>query len=712
MEIEYNIVKNVAIISWNMSTSPMNVLNDNSIPEFVQCLEESYQNPEVKGIVITSAKNEFIAGADVKMILRNNEKDPVEMLKFSLEFNAIFRKLETCGKPVVAAMNGTALGGGYEVCLACHHRIALNNPKAQIGLPEVQLGLLPGGGGTQRLPRLIGVEKALGLMLVGKRVAPKEAFELKMVDELVDTKEELIEKSIDWVLQHPNAMQPWDERVEGVIKSLNNYSVPNGTIESDSVEELLKQISWQIRQVGKDNYPAPKAILSCVEEGLKVNIDSAIPIEAKYFVEVATSKEAKNLIGVLFLGKNDLEKGVFRPKNIPKNEVRKLGIIGAGFMGSGIAYSAALAGIRVVLIDSSLENAMKGKGYSLKLVEKNIQKGFFSEAKAQQLLDNIMVSDSFEDLNDCDLLIEAVFENREIKAEIIQKYEYLLRDKGFFASNTSTLPISGLAKFSKKPENFIGIHFFSPVDKMMLVEIIRGAETSDECVAKAFDFVKQLRKTPIIVNDSRGFYTSRTFSTYTSEGFELLREGVEPERIENAGKVFGMPVGPLAVSDEVALDLVLKIANQAIADGDSDGSDAAYQVSQLMVEKLGRLGKKNKKGFYEYPVNGSKFLWQGLGEYFPLDTKPISDDDISNRLIYRQVIESIRCLEEGVLCSALEGNLGSILGWGFPTYAGGTLSYPSFVGKDIFLNTADYLAEYYGERFRLTQKQREIIGDL
>ncbi len=712
MEIEYKIIKNVAVISWNMSTSPMNVLNDNSIPEFVKCLEESYVNPEVKGIVISSEKNEFIAGADVKMILRNNEKDPAEMLKFSLDFNAIFRKLETCGKPVVAAINGTALGGGYEVCLACHHRIALNTPKAQIGLPEVQLGLLPGGGGTQRLPRLIGVEKGLDLMLLGKRVSPKEAFDLKMVDELVETKEELLEKSINWVLQNPNALQPWDNIVDGEIKAIDNYEVPDGNIDTEKIQGLLQKISKELQQIAKKNYPAPQAIVSCVREGLSVSIDEGIPIEAKYFVQVATSKEAKNLIGVVFLGKNELDKGTFRPKQIPKTDVQRLGIIGAGFMGSGIAYSAALAGIQVVLVDTSLEKASKGKEYSKKLVEKNIERGIFNAIKAQQLLDNISVSDKFEDLRGSDLIIEAVFEKRDIKVEVIQTTEHLLKENGVFASNTSTLPISGLAQASQKPENFIGIHFFSPVDKMMLVEIIRGNKTSDESVAVAFDFVKKIKKTPIIVNDSRGFYTSRTFSTYTSEGFELLRDGVEPERIESAGKSFGMPVGPLAVSDEVALDLVLKIASQAIADGDSDETDSGYQISKLMVEELGRLGKKNKKGFYEYPDNSPKFLWQGLNEYFPLSSTQISEEDIVNRLVYRQVIESVRCLEEGVLNSALEGNLGSILGWGFPTYAGGTLSYPLFIGKEKFLNTAAYLAENYGERFRLSEQQKHIIENL
>ena len=714
MEINYRIENNVAIISWNMTTSPMNVLNDVSIPEFESHLKNTYADPEVKGIIITSEKNEFIAGADVKMLLKNNDKDPSETYKFSLDFNKIFRTLETCGKPVVAAINGTALGGGYEVCLSCHYRIALDNPKAQIGLPEVQLGLLPGGGGTQRLPRLIGMEPALLLMVEGKRVSPKEAHGYGMVNDLATTREELMEKAMKWVLANPKAIQPWDEfdKKTGAIKARENYKVPGGNVQSPTGMRTFAGGTAMIMDKTKGNYPAPIEILSCVYEGLQVNMDRAIAVEVRHFVKVATSKEAKNLIGVMFLGKNEADKGASRPKDVPKTEVKKLGILGAGFMGSGIAYVSAMAGIEVVLKDVSLEGAEKGKDYSRALVQKGIDRGKTTKEKGDQLLSLIHASDKAEDLKGCDLIIEAVFENRELKATVTQEAEPMLAEGGVFGSNTSTIPISGLAKASAKPENFIGIHFFSPVDKMMLVELIRGKQTSDYAVALAVDYVKKIRKTPIVVNDSRGFYTSRCFSTYTSEGIYLLKDGVDPILIENAGKNAGMPVGALAVSDEVALDLALKITKQSIADGALTESDDTYQAIRFMVEDLGRLGKKNKKGFYEYPADGKKYLWEGLAEHFPVSDIQPDIDEVKKRLLYRQVVESIRCFDEGVLITKLDGNIGSILAWGFPPYAGGTLNFPEFVGKETFIKECNRLADIYGERFRLTEKQVELVKNL
>lgn len=714
MEINYKVENNIAIISWNMTTSAMNVLNDISIPEFEGHLEKAYSDQEVKGIIITSEKNEFIAGADVKMILRNNSKDPSEMHKFSLEFNAIFRKLETCGKPVVAAMNGTALGGGYEVCLACHYRIALDNPKAVIGLPEVQLGLLPGGGGTQRLPRIIGMEAALMLMVEGKRISPTEALGYGMVNDIAATREEMMEKSIKWILANPKAIQPWDEynKKTGEIKARENYKVPGGNVQSPTGMRTFAGGTAMIMEKTKGNYPAPIAILSCVYEGLQVNMDRAIPIEARYFVKVATSREAKNLIGVMFLGKNEADKGASRPKGIPTTDVKKLGILGAGFMGAGIAYVSALSGIEVVLKDITLENAEKGKDYSRGLVQKGIVRGKTTAEKGEKVLSLIKPTSDVADLKGCDLIIEAVFENRELKVNVTKEAEPMLSELGVFGSNTSTIPITGLAKASSKPENFIGIHFFSPVDKMMLVELIRGEETSDYAVALAVDFVKKIRKTPIVVNDSRGFYTSRCFSTYTTEGIALLKDGVDPVLIENAGKNAGMPVGALAVSDEVALDLALKISKQSILDGALSEEDGAYQVTRMMVEDLGRFGKKNKKGFYEYPEVGKKYLWEGLAEYFPVSKNQPDVEEVKKRLLYRQVVESIRCIDEGVLMTKLDGNIGSILAWGFPPYAGGTLNFAGFVGTETFLNEVERLANTYGERFRLNEKQKELVRNL
>lgn len=707
--IDYIQKRNVAVLSWNMTRTPMNVLNDESIPAFEAALQRAYADPEVKGIVVTSEKNEFIAGADLKMILRNNDKEPAEMRKVSAELNRIFRDMETSGKPVVAAINGTALGGGYELCLGCHFRIALDNPKALIGLPEVTLGLLPGGGGTQRLPRMLGMETALPLLLEGKRVSPKEAKTLGMVDELAGAREELMDKAFAWIDAHPNPLQPWDEhdKKTGKIVGKENFKVPNGGVQSPVGARVFGAGTAMVMEKTCGNYPAPLAILSCVYEGLQVNIDRALVIEGRYFVQVATSSVAKSLIRTMFLGLNEANKGVARPVGIPPTAVGKVGILGAGMMGSGIAYAAAVAGVDVILKDVSLEMAAKGKNYSRKVFEKAIAKRKITPEKVEEALSRIRTTDRVDDLKGCDLIIEAVFENRDLKAQVTQEAEPLLADLGVFASNTSTLPISGLAQASARPEHFIGLHFFSPVDKMPLVEIIRGRETSDYALAVALDFVKKIRKTPIVVNDSRGFFTSRVFSNYTAESMELLREGVDPVLIENAAKNAGFPIGPLAILDEISLDLVHKISGQSIRDGVLDETDTAYQVARTFVE-AGRLGKKAKAGFYEYPEGGAKQLWPGLSELFPpADTQP-SIEEIQKRLFYRQVLETVHCFEEGVIRTQLDADIGSILAWSFPTYTGGALSFVDFTGITNFVQESDRLADAYGERFRPTRRLRTM----
>ncbi|GAB3932071.1 3-hydroxyacyl-CoA dehydrogenase NAD-binding domain-containing protein [Larkinella terrae] len=707
--INYTKNRNVAILSWNMTSSPMNVLNDDSIPAFEAALQRAYDDADVKGIIVTSEKNEFIAGADLKMILRNNDKDPAEMLKISAELNRIFRAIETTGKPTVAAINGTALGGGYEACLACHHRIALDNPKAIIGLPEVSLGLLPGGGGTQRLPRMLGMEAALPLLLEGKRVSPKEALALGLVDELAVSREELLEKAFAWIEANPEPLRPWDERDRktGKIVGKENFKVPGGGVQSPTGARVFGAGTAMVMEKTHGNYPAPLAILSCVYEGLQVSMDRALVIEARYFVKVATSKVAKGLIQTMFLGLNEANKGISRPKDIPATDVKKVGILGAGMMGSGIAYAAAIAGIEVFLKDVSVEAAEKGKDYSRTVFKKAIERGKGTPEKAEAALSLIKTTADAEDLRGCDLIIEAVFENRELKAQVTQEAEPMLAEQGVFASNTSTLPISGLAQAAAKPANFIGLHFFSPVDKMQLVEVIRGKQTSDYALALALDFVKKIRKTPIVVNDSRGFYTSRVFTMYTAESMELLKEGVNPVLIENAGRAAGMPVGPLAVTDEVSLELIHKISGQSIKDGVLNEDDTAFQIGGKFVE-LGRLGKKSKAGFYEYPADGKKFLWPGLGELFPLAENQPSVEEIKKRLLYRQVLETVRCFEEGVIQTQLDADIGSILAWGFPAYTGGALSFVDYVGITNFVQEADRLADAYGERFRPTPRLREM----
>jgi len=707
--ISYNIKNNVAILSINVANQPMNVLNSESITALGEALEKAYADTEAKGIIITSERPEFVAGADLKMILKNNGKDPAELLKLSMGLNNLFRKMETNGKPVVAAINGTALGGGYEICLACHYRVALNNPKAVIGFPEVTVGLLPGGGGTQRLPRMIGMEMAAPMLLEGKKISPKEALGMGMVDALAETPEEMMEKAFAFINANPNAIQPWDEvnKKTGKTQARENFKVPGGNILTPKGLQLMMGGTAMILGKSQGNYPAPIEIMSCVYEGLLVNIDRALVIEARHFVKVSNSSVAKNLIRTMFFGLNEVNKGVGRPKGIDKTDVKKVGILGAGMMGAGIAYVSAMAGIKVMLKDVSMEAAEKGKAYSKAILDKAISRGKMDSLKAEGILNLITPTDKYAEIEGVDLIIEAVFENWELKATVTKDSEPLLSEGGVFGSNTSTLPISKLANASAKPANFIGIHFFSPVDKMQLVEIIMGKETSDYALAVAMDYVKKIRKTPIVVNDSRGFYTSRVFGTYTSEGIELLKDGVNPMVIENIAKQIGMPVGPLAVSDEVALDLAYKISAGAVKDGILSENDTTYQVSKKFTE-MGRLGKKAKAGFYEYPEGGKKYLWEGLAEMFPVKAEQISTDDIKTRLLYRQVLETVKCVEEGVIRTNLDADLGSIFAWGFPPYLGGTLSFVDTVGIKTFVSECDRLAATYGERFKPTAKLREM----
>ncbi|MCP1382865.1 3-hydroxyacyl-CoA dehydrogenase NAD-binding domain-containing protein [Runella salmonicolor] len=711
MTINYTIRNNIAILSWNMTSSPMNVLNDESVPAFGAALEKAYSDADVRGIIITSDKPEFVAGADLKMILRNQNENPAEILKISVELNQLFRKIETNGKPVVAAINGTALGGGLEICLACHYRVALDNPKTKLGLPEVKVGLLPGGGGTQRLPRMIGMQAALPLMLEGKELTPKEALGLGIVDAVAGTREEMLEKAETWIVSNPKPVKPWDEvnKKTGKIQAKDNYKVPNGAVLSPVGMQTFTVGTAMMMDKSKGNYPSTQHIMSCVYEGLLVNIDRGIVIESRHFVQVATSKVAGNLIRTMFLGLNEANKGASRPKDIPKTDVKKLGILGAGMMGAGIAYVSAVAGIEVVLKDVSLEAAEKGKDYSRALLKKAIERGKMDSLKAEGILNLIKPTDNMADLQGSELIIEAVFENRDLKASVTKEAEPMLAEGGVFGSNTSTLPITGLAKASANPANFVGIHFFSPVDKMMLVELIVGKETSDYALAVAVDYTRKIRKTPIVVNDSRGFYTSRCFGTYTSEGMELLKDGVNPVLIENAGKLAGMPVGPLAVTDEVALDLVYKISGQAVKDGVLADTDTSYQIGKQFTE-MGRLGKKAKAGFYEYPEGAQKQLWSGLADLFPVASQQPSLEEVKTRLLYRQALETVRCYEEGVIRTKLDADLGSILAWGFPPYTGGTLSFVDFVGIKTFVSTLDRLADTYGERFRPTQKLREMAA--
>ena len=690
----------IAVLTIDVKDKPMNVITADFDQDLGQCLESVISDEKIVGAVITSAKNDFMAGADLKSMLPalRGLSDKSDVVEKVIASNQTMRKMETCGKPFVAAINGTALGGGLELTLACHYRIAVDRPDAVLGLPEVMVGLLPGGGGTQRLPRLIGVQAALELMTQGKHLKPLQAKGLGIVNELA-SKEELIDKAKAWIKDKGDAVQPWDKKGFKVPGGLDANKV--GTIQTFSVVNAL------VAKNTNHNYPAPISIVSCVYEGCQIPIDSGLRIEAKYFVELLTGQVAGNMIRSLFINKQSADKLRARPEGVEKSKVTTLGMLGAGMMGSGIALVSARAGMNVVLLDSTDEQAAKGKEYTEKFLEKRVARKKMSSDDAAAMLDRIKVTTDYNDLESCELIIEAVFEDREIKAGVTQATEAVIAESAIFASNTSTLPISGLAEASKRPKSFIGLHFFSPVERMPLVEVILGKETSDEALARALDYVQQIKKTPIVVNDSRGFFTSRVFSMACNEANTMLTEGVSPALIENAARHAGYPVGPLAVQDETSIELGYKIHLQTMEDmGDAYKPASGWEVSAKLVE-LERLGKKYGKGFYDYPEGAKKRLWPGLADLFPVSDQQPDVEEVKSRLMTIQALDAYRCLEEHVLMSPDDGDIGSILGWGFPPWSGGVFSYIDTVGIEKFVERCDDYSQRLGERFTVPDSLRE-----
>ena len=686
---------NIVILTIQQSRK-MNVLDEHFSNDLEKIAQSFIEDKDSKGLIITSDKDSFIVGADIDQFA--NIQSPKQAFDFVEHFKKVLRSLETCGKPVVAALTGTALGGGLEVALGCHYRIAVDQPNAKYGLPEVKLGLLPGGGGTQRLMRLVGMQKALELMTQGTKLTTQAAHQLGIIDAVVTDKTSLIEQAKQWIHEHPTAQQPWDAK---------GFKIPQGNALTPQNAQMLSIAPAMANQKSHGNYPAITHILSCVFEGSLVDIDTGLALESRYFAACAMSQVSKNMIGTLWHQLNSINKGQSRPKSIPPYQTKKVGVLGAGMMGAGIAYVSAKAGIDVVLLDTTMENADKGKMYSENLLDKAIAKGRSNDSKKQSLLDKIQTTTDYADLADCDLVIEAVFEDRDIKAKCTQQTEAVTASDAIFASNTSTLPITGLAKASGRPKQFIGLHFFSPVDKMPLVEIIMGEQTDETTLAKAFDYVLQIGKTPIVVNDSRGFYTSRVFATYITEGSAMLSEGVHPRLIEVAGIKSGMPVGPLALQDEVSLGLMLHINEQTKKDLQKEGKEMPHHpadnVVELMGKTHGRLGKKVGKGFYDYPEGGEKQLWSGLSNLFPVaDTQP-TQQELIDRFMFIQANETARCYEENVINSIADANIGSIFGWGFAPHHGGTLQFINAYGVDNFVARSQQLAERYGERFAPAQ---------
>ena len=698
--IEYDIdTDGIATISWNMTERPMNVLNVASIAAYKEAVEKALADDAVKGIIITSKKADFVAGADLTELL--SSRVPAEVMAFGDVFKGTIRALEVSEKPVVAAINGTALGGGFEICLGCNYRVAADNPKTLIGLPEVKLGLLPGGGGTQRLPRLIGIRAALPLLLEGRHLSPEKALQQGLIHAIVPA-EDLLDAAKKWLLEVGEAAQPWDQK---------GFKIPGGGPQTPTGYETFTAGNAMLREKTYGNYPAPVAIMSCVSEGLNCAFDAGLKLESRHFAALAADNVAHNMVRTLFFSLGDANKLKRRPKEVEKSEFSKIGILGAGMMGAGVAYVSALAGLDVVLLDTSLEAAESGKAYSAGLLEKGIKRKKVTEEKRDQVLARITPTVDFADLAGCELVIEAVFEDREIKADVTAKSETVIAEDAIFASNTSTLPITGLAEASARPDQFIGIHFFSPVDKMPLVEIIVGEKTGDVALARAMDYVKRIRKTPVVVNDSRGFYTSRVFATYVGEGLALMAEGVNPALIENAGRIAGMPVGPLALADEVSMSLMHHIQSQTKKDlGDKYRPGPADGVAAKFVEELDRPGKKAGKGFYDYPADAKKRLWPGLGEAFPLAEEQPELDEIVKRMMYVQSVETARCLEENVVMSPEDADVGSILGWGFAPFHGGVCSMVDSIGIADFVAECDRLAQAYGERFSPPQSMRDMAA--
>ncbi|KAA0699444.1 3-hydroxyacyl-CoA dehydrogenase [Neorhizobium sp. P12A] len=705
---------NIALVTWDMPGKSMNVFTEEVMDELNAIVEETSADTTLKGVVITSGKSTFSGGADLSMIKsmftfynEENAKDPAAAAQklFDLvgQMTGLFRKLETSGKPWVSAINGTCMGGAFEMSLACHGRVVSSSKSVKIALPEVKVGIFPGAGGTQRISRLTDAQSALQMMTTGQSLTGARAKAMNLVHQVVEP-DQLIIAAKQMIKDGLKSVAPWDEK---------GFKVPGGGIWTPASAQLWPAAPAILRRETAGNYPAALAILKCVYEGLQVPFDTGLKIEQRYFTQVLQSTEAFSMIRSLFISMQELGKGARRPAGIPKAELKHVGIVGAGFMGGAIAYVTAAAGIRVTLIDRDIEAATKGKSHSETLVKDSIGKGRLTQEEAAALLGNITPSAAYADLGDADLVIEAVFEDREVKKAVIEAVEAILPETAIFASNTSTLPITGLAKNSKRPDQFIGIHFFSPVEKMMLTEVITGKETGDRALAVALDFVAAIKKTPIVVNDTRGFYVNRCVFRYIHEAYDMLIEGVPAAMIENAAKMAGMPVGPLSLNDEVAIDLSQKILKASVADlGPAAVAPEHMKLINRMVDELDRRGRKNGKGFYDYPAKpAKKSLWPGLKEFYP--QKQASEVDVTvlkQRLLVTIALEAARTMEEGIVTDPREADVGSILGFGFAPYTGGTLSYIDGMGVKAFVALCKKLATAYGDHFKPTALLKDMAA--
>ncbi len=709
--ISYNLADGIATITFDEPNSPVNTMCLQWQEDMDAVAAQVLQDKDaIKGILLASNKTTFFAGADLKGAMRLQPSDAPKIFEEIERVKKNFRAIETLGKPVVSLLNGTALGGGWEVALVGHHRIAIDDRKTQFGLPEVTLGLLPGASGVTKMTRHLGLMGAQPYLVEGKTFSPAEAKGLGLVHDLVapgdNAAAEMKTKALAWIAANPTAQHAWEAK---------GYKVPGGLPSSPAVAQMLVVAPAVIKSKTRGLYPAPEAIIACMVEGLQVDLETALRIESRYLAKLMTGINAKAMINTFFFNLNAIKSGTSRPAGVPRFKPAKVGLLGAGMMGAGIAYSQASKGIATVLKDVSQEKADTGKGYAAKITQGRVDKGRMKADAQQKILDLIQPTGNVADLQGCDLIIEAVFENRELKAKVTQESEPLLASGGFFASNTSTLPITGLAKASTDAKKFIGIHFFSPVDKMKLVEIIKGKETDDETVARAYDYVQALGKLPIVVNDSRGFFTSRVFGTFVMEGAAMVGEGIPAAAIENAGIQAGMPVGPLAVLDETALTLSLHVMEQTRKDFEAEGKTYTATPGELVVERMvkqhNRPGRAGGAGFYDYPTEkgAKKFLWPELTGLFEKPDAPWNITDLKDRLLYRQAVETARCLAENVLTSVHDANIGSIFGIGFPAWTGGAMQFIYGMGIEAFEKRAASLAAQFGPGFVLTDDVRAAI---
>ncbi|UWQ63953.1 enoyl-CoA hydratase/isomerase family protein [Leisingera caerulea] len=702
----------VAIITWDAEGKSMNVLTREAFGLVEEYVDRALEDDAVKGIVITSGKKDFAGGMDLNVLATIREEsgdNPAQgLFDFTMGGHRILRKLELAGmdpktkkggKPVACAINGTCAGIGTEIALACHHRVMTDNPKAKIGLPEIMIGIFPGGGGTMRYSRMVGAMAAAPVLLEGKMMDPKKAKGAQLIDAVA---EDPLAAAKEWVLNAKDAdlVKPWDAK---------GYKMPGGAPYHPAGFMTFVGASAMVHGKTQGAFPAAKALLSSIYEGALVDFDTALKIEARWFTHVLMNPSSSAMIRSLFLNKQALEKGAVRPAGVPDQSVKKIGVLGAGMMGAGIALVSAQAGMEVVLIDRDQAAADKGKAYSAAYMDTGIKRGKASEEKKEALLAQITATPDLDALKGCDLIIEAVFEDPGVKAEMTKKVEAIIPEDCIFASNTSTLPISELAKASSRPEQFIGIHFFSPVEKMFLVEIIKGKETGDRAVAKALDYVRQIRKTPIVVNDARFFYANRCIIPYINEGMRMITEGVSPVLIDNAARQLGFPVGPVQLTDETSIDLGAKIARATkAAMGDVYPESPADDLI-FWMEEQGRLGRKSNAGFFEYDEKGKRTgYWKGLQEKYPLAAEQPDLIEVQERLMFAQVLEAVRALEEGVLMDIREGDVGAILAWGFAPWSGGPLSWLDILGTPYAAERCDSLTEKFGERFTCPALLREM----